>query len=83
MRTLVFRVPDSETEALVALGEDGYATLAFRHGNGSWLPPIAASTDTDTRCDCVCHTNDWDVGPRSCTHCQTAVAVDYVRRVLT
>jgi NADH pyrophosphatase NudC (nudix superfamily) len=47
MRTIVFRVPDRELEALVTLGLDGGPTLAFRPLHGSWGPPIQAKSDSD------------------------------------
>lgn len=78
MRTIVFRVPERDLEILVMVGEDGYATLAMRPEYGSWGPPLAPTSDSETpphtatvACSCVCHHGDYDVGPRKCWHCDT------------
>jgi hypothetical protein len=45
-RTVVFRIPDRDLEALVTILDDD-VTLAFRPEHGSWGPPITAKADSD------------------------------------
>ena len=45
MRTLVFKVPNRDLQALVTIYDDGRCTLAFRPGYGTWGPPIQSLTE--------------------------------------
>jgi hypothetical protein len=45
-RTIVFRIPDRDLEALVTILDDG-VTLAFRPEHGSWGKPIQAKSDSN------------------------------------
>lgn len=49
MRTLVFKVPDRDLQALVLIYDTGQVTLALRPQYGSWSPPLEPAIDSEDR----------------------------------